>query len=262
MIDVNEEIMELCEKEYLEKTLAVPIGRMKDDVVYMDFTKISGLFIAGATGTGKSVLIDWIIRGLMYKNFPSDVKFCLIDPKKIELNEYNNLDYIINNVSLSNSNEILDSLEYINKVINFRLDELSSNECLSMKDYTKKTKKSWPHIFIVVEEGYDIIDNLKIRNSFEKILIYGKDIGMHLIFSTNAYLDKFVKNRFIDMFKYKATFDLASEEQEKLINLKNSNWLKSPGDALIKGFNSKVYRFQSIDLEDKNDCALLQSNNN
>ena len=66
-------IGELCSLQYRDKKLVVPLGyARKKKLLYINFERISGLFIAGATGTGKSVFIDDLIVGLMYKNMPKD----------------------------------------------------------------------------------------------------------------------------------------------------------------------------------------------
>ncbi len=256
----NSKLIELCEREYKDKPLAVPIGEMINEPVYMDFLKIPGIFIAGSTKTGKSVLIDDIIHALMYKNKPNNVMFSLIDPKKIELNEYNNLDYVIGNKSMTSFDEIFNMFDYIEKEINFRIDELNANKCKSIELYNKITNKHLYHIFVIIDEGNDIINIVKINNILLKILKYGKNIGIHLIYSTNSYLKDLVENDFINKFKYKISFDLASMEQEKLINIKNSCWLKGNGDGIIKSLREGPYNFQALYSPDSEiDDIILKS---
>ena len=259
MNNFKSKLRELCEKEYKDKPLVVPLGEMGDEPVYMDFLKISGIFIAGSTGTGKSVLIDDIIHGLMYKNKPSNVMFSLIDPKKIELNEYDGNEYVIGGISMSSFDEIFNMFDYIKKEINFRINELTANNCKSIENYNKNMNNNLPHIFVIVDEGYDIINIVEIRNILTKILEYGKNIGMHLIYSTNSYLKNLVKDGFISKFKYKMTFDLASMEQEKLIKIKDSNWLSGNGDCKIRLSNSTIH-FQALYSKDEEiDEIILHS---
>lgn len=248
MNKTNSEIIELCKREYTEKHLAVPIGKLNDDeYIYIDFQDVSGLFIAGTTGTGKSILIDDIIHGLMCKNKSSDINFCLIDPKKIELNEYNGLDYVVNEKSFSSLNDILDLLNYVDKLMDYRMNN--------------KDISNWSHTFVIIDEGYDIINILDIRKILEKILKIGCKVGIHLIFSTNAYLKDLVKNEFISKFKYKITFDLSSSEQARLLGIRNSNWLSGEGDAIIKSFGSKNYRFKALKTsDDEINNVILYSN--
>ena len=95
-------IKELCDIKYKDKKLVVPLGYVGNKkCVYLDLNKMSGLFIAGATGTGKSIFIDDIVVSLMYKNKPGEVKFIMLDPKKIELGEYDGINYLIGKKSNS-----------------------------------------------------------------------------------------------------------------------------------------------------------------
>ena len=71
------------------------------NIYYKNFKRISGLFIAGATGSGKSVFIDDLIISLMYKNSPSDVKFIMFDPKRGELGEYDGIKFLLGGKSQS-----------------------------------------------------------------------------------------------------------------------------------------------------------------
>ena len=97
-------IKELCDLEYKNKNLAVPLGWINNkENVYMDFKDVSGLFIGGATGTGKSIFIDDIIVSLMYKNTNEQVKFIMLDPKKIELGEYDGINYLLDRKCQSDS---------------------------------------------------------------------------------------------------------------------------------------------------------------
>lgn len=236
MKKINEKLIELCEREYKEKKLVVPMGDVEkeDDVVYLDFENVSGLFIAGATGTGKSVLIDDIIHSLMYKNKVDDIQFALIDPKEIELNEYNGYDYVIGKKSECDIININNMLKQINEIIEQRIE----------------TRTKEPHIFVVVDEGYDIYNIDSNREILKNILKTGNKIGVHLIFATNSYLKEYAESGFIDRFKYRVSFDLASLEQAKYINIKDSSWLKGNGDAIVKGVNSIPYRFQTYMVPD------------
>ena len=247
----NLTIKELCDLEYKDKKLAVPLGWIDDkENVYMDFKNISGLFIGGATGTGKSIFIDDIIVSLMYKNTSDEVKFIMLDPKKIELGEYNGIDYLFNNKNYSDSHKGYDFLIDIMKLLDSRINTLIKTNHRTIEGYNKDSKEHWPHIFIFVDEGCDIIRIKDSFSVFSKILEFGKNCGIHLIYATNSYLKDYSNSKFLDMFKYRMTFDLASEEQEKFIDIKGSSWLKTSGEALIKGPNGIVYKFQAPYVKD------------
>ena len=244
-------IKELCDLKYKDKKLAVPLyWKNSKENIYMDFTDISGLFIGGATGTGKSILIDDIIVSLMYKNTNEQVKFIMLDPKKIELGEYDGINYLLDCKSQSNSLKGYNLLIYLEKLLKSRIDTLFKTNNHTIEGYNEDSEEKWPHIFLFVDEGNDII---KIKDSFNvfcTILEFGKSCGIHLIYATNAYLKDYRNSKFLDMFKYRMTFDLASEEQAKFIDIEGSNWLKDNGEALIKAPNGIIYKFQAPYVKD------------
>ena len=239
-------IKELCDLQYKDKNLVVPLGYASSrKLFYINLERMSGLFIAGATGTGKSVFIDDLILGLMYKNKPKDIKFIMLDPKKIELGEYDGINYLIGKKSQSNSKKGYDLLLDLLKVLDFRIKLLMITHHRTISGYNRVEKDKWPHIFVVVDEGSDII---KIKDSFtvfSKILEFGKCVGVHLIYATNSYLKDYADSKFLDKFKYRMTFDLASIEQAKFIDIDGSSWLKGEGEALIKSPNGKICKFKA-----------------
>ena len=246
MNKINKELIELCEKEYYDKPLIVPFGKIdENENVYMDFTNVSGLFIAGSTASGKSVFIDDIILSLIHKNKSSDIKLCLIDPKEIELNEYNGLNYVIGGKSEYDIVEIGNLLNSINQEINERTQKLVDNHSRNITGYNDSNNEKLPHIFVIVDEGEDILEYENIREILERILDVGDNVGVHLIFSTNAYLKDYVESKFLDRFKYRLSFDMASKEQSDLIGIKKAHWLSANGEAIIKSFNDKFYKFQA-----------------
>ena len=243
-------IKELCDAQFKERKLVVPLGyASKKKLFYIDLKNMSGLFIAGATGTGKSVFIDDLIVSLMYKNKSSEVNFIMLDPKKIELGEYDGIKHLIGGKSLHNQKGY-DLLIKLMRMLEFRMKLLVATKHRNIGGFNKDNKVKWPHIFVVVDEGANII---KIKDSFavfSKMLECGEKVGIHLIYATNDYLKDYANSNFIDKFKYRISFDLSSEEQAEYIDIKGANWLKSNGKALIKSPNGKICKFQAPYVSD------------
>ena len=243
-------IKELCDMQYKDRKLVVPLGYAnKKKLLFINLRDMSGLFIAGATGTGKSVFIDDIIVSLMYKNKPSDINFIMLDPKKIELGEYDGIKHLITGKSHSGKKGY-DLLINLLKILEFRIRLLAATKHRNIGGYNRDNKDKWPHIFIVVDEGSNIIKMKDSYTVFSKILDYGECVGIHLIFATNSYLKDYSNSKFLDKFKYRMSFDLASEEQAKYINIKDSNWIKGIGKAVIKCIDGDEFRFQAPYVSD------------
>ena len=239
-------IKELCDIEYRDKKLVVPLGYVNSKkFVYINLKNMSGLFIAGATGTGKSIFIDDIIVSLMYKNKPSDVQFIMLDPKIIELGEYDGISYLIGKKNHSNKEKGYKFLIDLLKLLEFRIQVLIKTHHRTISGYNRSEKDKWPHIFVVVDEGCDIIKMKDSYTVFSKILEFGECIGIHLIYATNSYLKDYANSKFLDKFKFRMTFDLASLEQAEFIDIDGSSWLKGEGVAIIKMPNDKTCKFHT-----------------
>ena len=257
----NHIIKELCDLKYKNKPLVIPLGwKDSGDVYYRNFKKVSGLFIAGATGSGKSVFIDDLILSLMYKNTKDDIKFIMLDPKHIELGEYDGISYLLDGKSHSNLKKGYDMLLFLLKVLESRVNTLNKKNYFSIDNYNNDNNEKWPHIFLIIDEVSNIIKIKEAHTVFSKILDYGSRIGIHLIYATNAYLKDYSNSKFIDKFKYRMTFDLASIEQSEYMNIEGSSWLKGSGVALIKSSNGELCKFQAPMVTDEEINDVVANN--
>lgn len=255
-------IKELCDVAFKDKKLMIPLGwdQHTKKLYYKNFKRIPGIFIAGSTGSGKSIFIDDLIVSLMYKNTPDEVKFLMFDPKKIELGEYDGIKYLIDGKSNYNLKKSCDRLIYILKVLEKRINTLNKTKSLYIEAYNKKSNEKWPHIFLFVDEGSKLIKEDIAFEVFSKILDYGVKTGIHLIYATNDYLKDYANSKFLDKFKYRITFDLASIEQANFINLDNSSWLDGEGEAIIRGRSGDTYKIQAPYVQDDEINEFVENN--
>lgn len=239
-------IKKLCELKYINKKLTLPLGWKEDGKpFYRDFKSISGLFIAGATGTGKSILIDDLIVSLMYKNTSDEVKFIMLDPKKIELGEYDGIKYLLGGKSQSTLKKGYDMLIFLLKILDSRINTLNKNNYHNIDEYNDNVEEKWPHIFLFIDEGSRIIKMADTYLVLSKLLDHGLNVGIHVVFATNSYLKDYATSRFIEKFKYRITFDLASVEQENYLGIESASFLKGCGEAIIKNSQGEKYRFHA-----------------
>lgn len=248
--NVFKKIEELLFKEYANKKLIIPIGESsKDGPIYMNLASSHGIFVGGTTDSGKSVFVDTIISLLMIKNTSEEVKFLLLDPKKIELGEYNGLNYVIGKKSVTSKVKCITALEKILKELEKRTNILIESKVKNIDSYNKKNENKFPHIFVIVDEASDLMKNKDIILIFEKILDYGKPVGIHMILSTNMYLKEFYNTKFLKHFKYRISFDMASTEQSKYIEIDGANLLNAFDEAIVKS-SLEIHNFHDIYLPD------------
>lgn len=254
-------IKKLCDLKYTNKKLTLPLGwKDNGDPFYRDFSDISGLFITGATGTGKSILIDDLIVSLMYKNTSEEVKFIMLDPKSVELGEYDGIKYLLSGKSHSSLRKGYNMLIFLLRILESRINTLNKSNFKNIDEYNQNNEEKWPHIFLFIDEGSRIIKMKDTHLVLCKLLDYGLKVGIHLIYATNSYLKDYASSRFIDRFKYCISFDLSTMEQEEYIDIEDASWLKGNGEAIIKSSNGEKFKFHAPLVTDEEINKVVENN--
>lgn len=227
-------LAKLLLKKDIKNNLIIPIGITdNNEKYYIDLNDVSGIFIGGETGSGKSVFLNSLIISLLFKNTPKDISFIFIDLNKVELNQYENIPHLLTNVFYDKDKAI----NVLNNIITLkekRIELLTINGYKDINSYNDNHEEKLPHIFIVIDEAIDLLKEEKVLENLKVILNNCKNLGIHLILSTNAYLEESVDKELLSLFSYILSFDLASKEQAKFINIKDSNLLRVMGEAYIK----------------------------
>lgn len=229
-------------KKELNDKLIIPIGVMdKKEKYYLDLKEATGLFICGETGSGKSVFIDSIITTLLLKNSSEELNFLFIDPNRVELNEYDGIPHLLKN-TIFDAKIAVEELNNILSIMNYRRCLFVDSKVTNINSYNDNSEEKLPHIIIVIDESSDIMRINDSLDILEKILDEGYRFGIHLILATSSYLKNDFSKEFISLFTYVLSFDLSGSDQAEFINLRNSNWLKVTGEAIVKenGIISKI----------------------
>jgi len=187
-----------------EMELPVAIGKtISNETLVFDLAKMPHLLMAGATGQGKSVGLNAVLTSLLYKKHPAEVKFVLVDPKKVELTLYNKIErhYL---AKLPNSEEaiITDNKKVINTLnslcieMDNRYELLKNAACRNIVEYNKKFKSRklnpndghqfLPYIVLVVDEFADLIMTAgkEVETPIARLAQLARAIGIHLIIAT------------------------------------------------------------------------------
>lgn len=256
-------LSKLLFKKDLNDKLLVPIGiDDKKEKYFVNLNDISLMLIGGETGSGKSVLIDSIIISLLLKNSPDDLRFVFIDPKKIELFEYDGIPHIIDGgFDTDELSHIIDSrfdtedwkrkIVLIKEMIDKRIELLSGVRVSNIRKYNDISNDKLAQVVIVIEEAYDMIHDKEFIELVRCIGSVGVNIGVHLIMSTNMCVKSEFDKELFSLFGYVLTFDLSNSEQSRYMNLKGAEFLKVCGEAMIKVRGKGVVRIQAPYISDK-----------
>jgi S-DNA-T family DNA segregation ATPase FtsK/SpoIIIE len=195
-------------KKFNDSSLQLPIALGKTisgDVYVDDLTKMPHLLVAGSTGSGKSVGINTIITSLLYKMHPNDLKFLLIDPKKIELNLYEKLKnhYLV--VSKDYAEKIItqpqnavNALKSLEIEMEKRYERLANATVRNVADYNKKFAEGrlkndenikhgkMPYIIVIIDELADLMitASREVEEPIARLAQLARAVGIHLILAT------------------------------------------------------------------------------
>ena len=195
-------------KTFQEERFKLPIALGKTisgDVYCMDLCKMPHLLIAGSTGAGKSVGINTVISSLLYKKHPKELKFVIIDPKKVELQQYGRLSnhFIaaspdVNSLIITAPEEAVIVLKSLCAEMDQRYDILASVGQRNIADYNKKVKKGklkddpdmvhreMPYIVCVIDELADLMltASKEVEQPIIRLAQLARAIGIHLVVAT------------------------------------------------------------------------------
>ncbi len=186
--------------------LTTALGRsISGKAVFGNLAKMPHALVAGTTGSGKSVTIHSMITSLIYKNGPDDMKFIMVDPKRVELTLYKNIPHLLTPVITEAKKTIL-ALKWAAKEMDRRYDILESESVRDISSYhnnvfSKKPKKTiindageevevdaerMPYIVIIIDELADIMTAYprELESAIVRLAQMSRAVGIHLILST------------------------------------------------------------------------------
>ncbi len=191
--------------------IALALGRtITNDPYIVDLTKMPHLLVAGATGQGKSVGINAIITSILYKKHPAEVKFVLIDPKRVELPLYTKIERHFlaklpgeEDAIITDTQKVINTLNSLCIEMDNRLELLKGAQSRNIKEYNEKFisrklnpekgHKYLPYIVLIIDEFADLIMTAgrEIEGPIGSLAQLARAIGIHLIISTQTTFDKY-----------------------------------------------------------------------
>ncbi|MDD4318788.1 MAG: DNA translocase FtsK 4TM domain-containing protein [Candidatus Peribacteraceae bacterium] len=184
------EIMESPSFVQSQSSLTLPLGRdVSGEAVVANLETMPHLLIAGATGSGKSVCMNTFLTSLLYQNAPHELKFILIDPKRVELMPYGGIPHLLTPV-LTEAEKALQALRWAVAEMGRRLHRFSEQGARNIDEFNDKQKEEQnllPRIVIVVDELADLMMRQFRRDTetmIARVAQMARAVGMHLIIAT------------------------------------------------------------------------------
>lgn len=244
--------------------LPIALGRtISNDVFVADLAKMPHLLVAGATGQGKSVGINAILVSLLYKKHPSELKFVMVDPKKVELTLYNIIEkhYL---AKLPNEEEpiitdvkkVVDTLNSLCIEMDNRYELLKAAQVRNLKEYNAKFKgrrlnpseghRYLPYIVLVIDEFADLIMTAgkEVELPIARIAQLARAVGIHVIIATQRPSVNIITGTIKANFPARLAFRVSSKiDSRTILDTGGAEQLIGQGDMLLS-LGSDLVRLQ------------------
>ena len=253
----------LASKKFQESTYELPIALGKtitNEVFMVDLAKAPHMLVAGATGQGKSVGLNAIVTSLLYKKHPSELKFVIIDPKKVEFAIYAPIekhflaklpdaeDAIITDVT-----KVVQTLNSLCVEMDTRYDLLKKAGCRNIKEYNAKFinrqlnpangHKFMPYIVIIIDEFGDLIMTAgkEVELPICRIAQLARAVGIHAIIATQRPTTNIITGTIKANFPARVAFRVASMmDSRTILDRPGAQQLIGKGDMLYLQGNDPV----------------------
>ncbi len=253
-----------------EKPLYMGLGRgISGKSHFGNLAKMPHLLVAGATGSGKSVTIHALITSLLYRNSPENLRFIMIDPKRVELTLYNKIPHLLTPVITEAKKAIL-SLKWAAKEMDRRYDILESESVRDIESYHKnilrpsleKLEKSenkedaekrlpemMPYIVIIIDELADIMQTYprELEAAIVRLAQMSRAVGIHLILSTQRPSVNVITGLIKANIPARIALQVASQiDSRTILDTSGAEKLLGAGDMLyLSGDMAQPSRIQS-----------------
>ena len=180
------EVVDCKELRGNQDKLCVGLGRdIAGNVICCDLSKMPHLLVAGSTGSGKSVCINTIIAGILYKALPDEVKFILVDPKVVELTNYNGIPHLLVPV-VTDPKKAASALHWAVAEMERRYKVFADNHVRDMTSYNKQAEEAMPYIVIIIDELSDLmmVAKVDVEDAILRLAQKARAAGIHLVLAT------------------------------------------------------------------------------
>lgn len=253
-----------------DKPLFVGLGRgISGKSHFGNLAKMPHLLVAGATGSGKSVAIHTLITSLLYRNSPENLRFIMIDPKRVELTLYNKIPHLLTPV-ITDAKKAIMALKWAAKEMDRRYDILESESVRDIESYhknklqplleklekssnrsedEKKLPEMMPYIVIIIDELADIMTSYprELEAAIVRLAQMSRAVGIHLILSTQRPSVNVITGLIKANIPARVALQVASQiDSRTILDSSGAEKLLGAGDMLyLSGEMSQPSRLQS-----------------
>lgn len=252
--------------KFMNSDMALPIALGKtitNEIFVTDLAKMPHLLMAGATGQGKSVGLNVLLTSLLYKKHPSQLKFVLVDPKKVELTLFNKIErhYLAKlpdneEPIITDTKKVIYTLNSLCIEMDQRYDLLKDAACRNLKEYNKKFvdrklnpekgHRFLPYIVLVIDELADLMMTAgkEVETPIARLAQLARAIGIHLVVATQRPSVNVITGIIKANFPARLSFRVTSKvDSRTILDAGGADQLIGQGDMLLS-MGSDIIRIQ------------------
>lgn len=245
-------LKEILTSEQMSSTsskLAVVLGRdVSGAPIVDDLDRMPHVLIAGATGSGKSIMLRAIMATLLFRTSPEEVRFILIDPKRVEFSNYNGVPHLLMPVIVE-PEKTLPAFKWAIAEMNKRYRIFQEAGARDINDYNAKAEKKVPYILIVVDELADImvIAPAEVEKAITRLAQMARATGLHLVLATQRPSVNVLTGLIKANIPCRVAFNVTSQVDSRVVlDMPGAEKLLGKGDMLyLPPDRSKPIRIQS-----------------
>ena len=241
--------------------LPIVLGKtISNEIFVTDLAKMPHLLMAGATGQGKSVGLNMILTSLLYKKHPSELKFVLVDPKKVELTLFNKIEKHFlamlpdaAEAIITDTKKVVNTLNSLCIEMDNRYNLLKDAGCRNLKEYNTKVinrhldkEKYMPYIVLVIDELADLMMTAgkDVEVPIARLAQLARAIGIHLVVATQRPSVNVITGTIKANFPARLSFKVTSKiDSRTILDTGGAEQLVGRGDMLLS-MDSKIIRLQ------------------
>lgn len=237
-----------------QSPLCIGLGKdISGNVITIDLTKMPHLLVAGSTGSGKSVCINTLISGILYKAHPEEVKLILVDPKVVELSNYNGIPHLLTPV-VTDMKKAASALHWARKEMERRYQLFAQNHAREISSYNLGAKEKLPYIVVIIDELSDLmmVARIDVEDAILALAQKARAAGIHMVLATQRPSVDVITGVIKANIPSRISFAVSSQTDSRtILDMSGAEKLIGKGDMLYNPIGSnKPVRVQGAFISD------------
>lgn len=239
------EVVEDAAVQNAPSRLCIGLGKdISGNIIPADLAKMPHLLVAGSTGSGKSVCINTIIAGILYKAKPEEVKLILVDPKVVELSNYNGIPHLLTPV-VTEPKKAASALHWAVAEMERRYKAFAESHVREINSYNAQAQEKMPFIVIIIDELSDLmmVAKVDVEDAILRLAQKARAAGIHLILATQRPSVDVITGIVKANIPSRIAFAVSSQTDSRtILDMGGAEKLLGKGDMLFYpiGFNKPV----------------------